>query len=67
VRKDKEEISHIFSTREVSERDPRKQGALLEKKVQLEPWRGGRLLKFVAWRDGEIQQTGLSCCQLRVV
>lgn len=67
VRKDKEETSGIFSTGEVSERDPRKQGALLEKKVQLEPWRGERVLTLLAWRDGEIKHTVLSCCKLCVM
>lgn len=57
----------IFSTGEIGERDPRKQGACLEKKVQLEPWRRERLLKFLAWRDREIKHTVLSCCKLPVM
>lgn len=66
MRKDQEQTSHILSTGEDHERDPRKEGTRLEKKVQLEPWRREGLLRFLAWRDGEIKHTVLvlSCCKL---
>lgn len=66
MRKGKEETSRTFSTSEVSDRDPRKQGALLEKNVQLEPWRRERLLKFLAGRNGKIKHKVLSCCNFPI-